>query len=367
MRFLNNSKASDLQKILQNLPKEISQNINMATSNQKQDQTVLDQFEELAEELKQRQDEQTKQFAKQRRILEKKINELKPPLVDATLREKLAYTFDYDNSRRFPAFIWQVWANDASHLDIMEKKKIWDEHNPGFVHEILNDDLAKALIYHYYSTIPEVLEAYEALPSRILRVDFFKYLILLARGGIYADVDTVPIQPIPNWIPEAVNLGKIGIIMGVEHDAQTPDWRSKYVRRLQFGTWIIQCKKGHPILREIVAQITEMTLKKKEEQQLDINVRNDLNVMSWTGSALWTDVVFTYFNDYMKSGLNAKITWKKFHNMILPKLMSDVLIFPEFSFNAPLEFDKTDLKKNMYLVHHEGNKFWKTAPKVENK
>ncbi|CCD22537.1 uncharacterized protein NDAI_0A03800 [Naumovozyma dairenensis CBS 421] len=365
IRFLNNNNANNLQVILQNLPKEISQSINTVSSKQKSDQEILQKFEKLTKQLKKSQEDQTRQFERQRKILEKKIQELKPPLSDATIREKLTYQFPYDPIEKFPAFIWQTWSNDIKLEQLMEIKDIWDSQNPGFVHEILNDDISEALIHHYYSKVPEVIKAYNYLPSRILKIDFFKYLILLARGGIYADVDTKPLQPVPNWIPEAVVPSKIGLIIGIEHDAKKPDWRSNFVRRLQFGTWIIQSKPGHPILREMVAVITEETLKENEDS-LNINVRNDLDIMSWTGSGVWTDVIFKYFNDYMKSGINGKVTWKKFHNMILPRLISDVLIFPEFSFKAPLEFDKTDMKRNLYLVHHEGAKFWKAAPTVEN-
>jgi hypothetical protein len=34
------------------------------------------------------------------------------------------------------------------------------------------------------------METWFALPAVILKADFFRYLILLARGGIYADIDT---------------------------------------------------------------------------------------------------------------------------------------------------------------------------------
>lgn len=196
--------------------------------------------------------------------------------------------------------------------------------------------------------------AYDALPSSFLRIDFFKYLILLARGGIYADMDTNPLQPIPNWIPENVSPKEIGLVVGIENDSRNPDWRSKYLRRLQFGDWIIQAKPGHPIIREIVAKITENTLKRKSDGELRMHLRNDMNIMGWTGSGVWTDVIFTYFNDYVQSGVLSKITWKDFHDLKVPKLVSDVLIFPQSSFNAP-EKDKPKDGSEVKEVD-EGNK-----------
>lgn len=366
IRFLNNSKAADLQNLLQNLPKEISQSINSAASNQKSDADLLKQFEALAAELKKKHEEQARQFEKDRKALQKEIHALKQVGEQATLREKLVYAFKYDSKRRFPAYIWQIKPSfDSNSEHILDWERSWDDKNPGFVHEITNEDMADSLVRHFYSTVPEVLEAYGALPSRILKVDFFKYLILLARGGVFADMDTNPLQPVPNWIPEEIEPHKIGLIVGVEHDAQSPDWRSRFIRRLQFGTWIIQCKPGHPIIREIVAKITEVTLKRKKENNLNINLRNDLNIMSWTGSGLWTDVIFTYFNDYMRSGILQKITWREFHDLSEPKLLSDVLVLPSFSFNAPSTIKQDDPNKLLYFATHAGRKSWKTAPKVE--
>lgn len=367
VRFLNNSKAADLQNLLQNLPKEISQSINSATSNQKGDSDLLIQFEALANEIKKKQDEQSRQLEKQRRVLEKKIQELKQAPEHATLREKLAYAFGYDNKQKFPAYIWQTRAllNNEELQSLEEQERNWDDKNPGFVHEVTNDDMANALVRHYFASIPAVMEAYSALPSKILKVDFFKYLILLARGGVYADVDTNPLQPVPNWIPEDIEPNNIGLIVGVEHDAVSPDWRSRYVRRLQFSTWVIQAKPGHPVVREIVAQITETTLQRQKEGSLNVNMRNDLNIMSWTGSGLWTDVIFSYFNNYLMSGISQKVTWKEFHQLETPKLLGDVLVYPMFSFNAPIDIKNDDPFKSLYFTSHKGRKSWKAAPKVE--
>ena len=43
---------------------------------------------------------------------------------------------------------------------------------PGFVHELFNDDTAHTMIKYLYRQIPEVINAFEALPEVILRMDF---------------------------------------------------------------------------------------------------------------------------------------------------------------------------------------------------
>ena len=381
------------------------------------DNEILARLESLALELEKSQKLQAQKFERERRILEKKITNLRGLPPDLTLLEKLAFLFPYDPARRFPAYIWQTWNYDKLKYskgtrtrmrnrrllnDLKSNKQNWDDKNPGFVHEVLSDKNMEALVHYHYHKIPEIITAFDSLPSTVLKVDFFKYLVLLAKGGLYADMDTVPLQPIPNWIPEDMDPLGIGLLVGIEYDSPVNDqtvWKNTYARRLQFGNWIIQAKPGHPVLRSIVAQITEETLRKLEEEidaeETDVGVasgsgsgskfgRNtlarlksktslmktpddDLGIMKWTGSGVWTDAVFTYFNDYMKSGLFSKTTWRDFHNLLEPKLLSDVLVFPEFTFNAPAEINSNDLYKDLYFTTHEFKKFWKTGKPREGK
>lgn len=366
LKLFNNPKSPDLQTLLQNLPKEITMGSSQVT-----EQKFIDKFEKFTQDMLKKQDEQAKRFDRERKVLEKKIQELKQPASHATLREKLAVVFEYGTTQRFPAFVWQSWPyldeDERLDPDLQMNERNWANKNPGFVHEMVNDDTATAFVHYLYASIPQVIEAYDSLPTPILRVDFFKYLILLARGGVYADIDTNLLQPVPNWIPENVSPKEIGLIVGIEHDSKSPDWRSTYLRRLQFGNWIIQAKPGHPVIREMVAKVTETTLNKKYAGELNTNLRNDLTIMGWTGTGAWTDVIFTYFNDYVQSGVLDKITWKQFHDLKVPKLVGDVLVFPEITFNSPpegFESNNNDPSSALYFATHKKMKSWKSLPKA---
>ena len=48
-----------------------------------------------------------------------------------------------------------------------------ETRNPGFVHELFNDNTSYATVKHLYNFMPEVIEAYEALPEVVLRKDSF--------------------------------------------------------------------------------------------------------------------------------------------------------------------------------------------------
>src|SRR5690606_38373108 len=115
-----------------------------------------------------------------------------------------------------------------------------------------------------------------------------------ARGGIYADIDTQALQPATEWISSQFKPSSVGLVIGIEADPDRPDWAQWYSRRIQFCQWTIQSKPGHPVLREIVANITMETLERKKKGILKKKLDK---VVDWTGPAVWTDTIFDYFNN----------------------------------------------------------------------
>jgi alpha 1,6-mannosyltransferase len=277
----------------------------------------------------------------------------------APLPDKLAYQFPYDVEAKFPAYIWQTWkytpASGHFGENFRPAEASWSELHPGFVHEVITDDVAVHLLRHLYASVPEVLEAYNALPLPVLKADFFRYLILLARGGIYSDIDTYAIRSAIEWLPGNVPREAIGLVIGIEADPDRPDWAQWYSRRIQFCQWTIQAKPGHPVLRQIVTNITEQTLEKKKAGKL--RSVKDKNVIEFTGPAVWTDTIFGYMNDEryfdMATG-NGNITWKDFTGMTAPKKIGDVVVLPITSFSPGVgQMGAGEYDDPMAFVKHE--------------
>ena len=284
----------------------------------------------------------------------------------APLKDKLAYQFPYDVETKFPAYIWQTWKYTPASGDFGENfrpaEASWSEKHPGFIHEVITDQVAVHLIRHLYASVPEVLEAYNSLPLPVLKADFFRYLILLARGGIYSDIDTTAIKSAAEWLPDSVPRESIGLVIGIEADPDREDWAQWYSRRIQFCQWTIQSKPGHPVLREVVANITLETLAKKKAGVLS-RFRGD-KVIEFTGPAVWTDTIFDYMNDEkyfdMSTG-KGNITWRDFTGMVVPKKVGDVVVLPITSFSPgvnqmgagdyddPMAFVKHDFEGKRYL------------------
>jgi alpha 1,6-mannosyltransferase len=250
-----------------------------------------------------------------------------------TLEEQLSSFFPYNISGDLPKLMWQTWKTSPAE-GFRSGKASWDTLNPDFEHEVVTDDGAVELIHRLFDGIPAVFEAYDALPKPILKADFFRYLILLARGGIYSDIDTTALKSISRWVP--AELEPFGLGVGIEADPDRPDWHDWYARRIQFCQWTIMSKPGHLVLINIVASITKETLKRKVRNELEPTFMKA--VMEFTGPGIWTDSIFTYLNipqllDDSITTSSSETTWQRFANLREPIKILDVLILPITSFS----------------------------------
>jgi alpha 1,6-mannosyltransferase len=280
------------------------------------------------------------------------------------LKEQLQYQFPYDVDSKFPAYIWQTWkytpAEGEFGESFREAEASWTIHHPSFVHEVITDNVAVHLIRHLYASVPQVLEAYNALPVPVLKADFFRYLILLARGGIYSDIDTSALKSAAEWIPSDVPSNSYGLVVGIEADPDRPDWADWYSRRIQFCQWTMQAKAGHPVLVEVVANITQETLNRKASGKLNKDTKG---IVEFTGPALWTDSIFGFFNDpdyFDMSTSKGNITWENFTGMKAPKKVGDVIVLPITSFSPGIKtMGAGEDDDPMAFVKHNFEGTWK--------
>lgn len=254
------------------------------------------------------------------------------------IRKQLAYAFPYNSEGKFPAYVWQTWKYTPSSGEFGDEFRAseasWTELHPNFVHEVVTDAVAQHLIRHFYASLPEVVQAYDALPLPVMKADFFRYLILLARGGIYSDIDTTALKSAVEWVPSEVPRSTYGLVIGIEADPDRPDWHDWYSRRIQFCQWTIQSKPGHPVLVDIVASITEETLRRKKAGQLD--KKHMKSVVEFTGPAIWTDAIFKFFNNpeyFDMSTSKGNITYHHFTGITQAKKVGDVVVLPITSFS----------------------------------
>ncbi|KAJ9647580.1 uncharacterized protein PV06_00291 [Exophiala oligosperma] len=290
-------------------------------------------------------------------------------LASKPLRERLRYHFPYDVETKFPAYVWQTWKEGPGsgkfEARLRPFEASWTTLHPGFVHEVVTDDAAVHLINYLYASTPDVVEAYEAMPLPVLKADFFRYLILLARGGIYSDIDTSAIKSATEWLPESLDKSQVGLVVGIEADPDRPDWNEWYARRIQFCQWTIQSKPGHPVLRDIVASITEDTLAMKKAGHLRAGQTPHKSIMEYTGPGVWTDTLFSYFNNrdfFDFSTRRSNITYSDFFALKEHKKIGDVIVLPITSFSPGVgQMGAEGADHPMAFVKHEFDGSWKPA------
>ncbi|KAJ5785885.1 uncharacterized protein N7503_011097 [Penicillium pulvis] len=289
----------------------------------------------------------------------------------APLRERLRYQFPYDMSKGFPAYIWQTWKYDPTSEyfgdEFRGTEASWTNLHPGFHHEVVTDDTQRHLILYLYGSVPDVFEAYDSLPLPVMKADFFRYLVLLARGGVYSDIDTLALKPAGYWLPEELDRSTVGFIAGIEADPNRPDWHDWYSRRIQFCQWTIVSKPGHPILRDMVAYVTEETLRMKKAGILKVGSM-DKTVMEFTGPGAWTDAIFRYFNNpeyfNIQPGDN-NITYEDFTEQTTERKVGDVVVLPITSFSPGVgQMGAGEVDDPMAFVKHNFDGSWKTDPSL---
>lgn len=282
------------------------------------------------------------------------------PAPTAPLRDRLRYHFPYDLNGKFPAYIWQTWKYEPSSVwfidDLRSPEASWTELHPGFVHQVITDDTQRHLIKYYFASVPEVVEAYESLPLAVLKADFFRYLVLLARGGIYSDIDTTALKPASAWLPADLDQSTVGLLVGIEADPDRPDWHEWYSRRVQFCQWTIQAKPGHPVLRDIVAYITDEALRMKYSNRI-ASRKLDKTIVEFTGPAAWTDAVFRYFNNpeffNIEPGSTRNVTYEDFTYQEEHRKVGDVVVLPITSFSPGVgQMGSKEVDDPMAFVMH---------------
>lgn len=297
-----------------------------------------------------------------------------------TLRLQLSFQFPYEPNKGFQKNVWQTWKVGVDSKDFPNKYKpfqeLWASGNPGYLHYVVTDAQCDLMVNDLFSTVPDVVTAWNSMPKSILKADFFRYLILYARGGVYSDIDTRNLKPVDTWISNNATINNAenhaGLVVGIEADPDRPDWAEWYARRIQFCQWTIQAKKGHPMLRELIAKITELTMDRIKKGQLNKVIGKDAggDIMNWTGPGIWTDTVFEYMNNMMQPeenfGTGKKdevVTWQLFTGLQAPMVLEDVLVLPITSFSpdvqqmgAQLSSHPLAYAKHMFLGSWKGEK-----------
>ncbi|KAI5459650.1 nucleotide-diphospho-sugar transferase [Mariannaea sp. PMI_226] len=250
-------------------------------------------------------------------------------------------------SQPFPSKIWQSWKDDAE--DPTERTvgfpHQWRVINPGWRYERITDASNDKYVRDRFANtvIPDV---FTFLSDPILKADFLRYLILLTEGGVWADIDVYPHQPVDKWIPEKY-LGQVNLVVGIENDHhKEPIWPdSPY--SVQLCQYAVLAKPGHPALRVLVDQVNA-GLQRLLVSKLPGQLVSFEEVMATTGPFVFTQVLMDYFTNTTGVEHNGN----ELDNLAEPRLIGDVLVLPRDSFGWLPHDNAHEKGDDIILVEH---------------
>jgi mannosyltransferase OCH1-like enzyme len=254
----------------------------------------------------------------------------------------------------------KVWhsAKDE-HISEQQREWInsWTNKNPSFRQELLTDRSADVFVRaHYQQTRPDIVEVYESLPIAILRADLLRYLIILAEGGYWSDLDVSSDKSATDWVPAEYKDQNIDMIIGLEFDFE---WRGPNTEvASQFCNWVFAAKPSSRNLQVVVDTVVD-TLKKIARDngvpmsKITLEMLSD--VVNVTGPKIMTIAILESLGQLF----GRTVDDRDFSGIKHPKLVGDVLIMPGVSFAAAQNGYPKDQGDALVTHHYEGS--WKKA------
>lgn len=135
------------------------------------------------------------------------------------------------------------------------------EYNYNFFDDIQCDNF----IYKFF---PEMKDAYDKLPLRVMKADLWRYCIIYKYGGIYADADTVLLKN-PCFL---INNKYLTVV---------PE------NNTHFCQWVFSGSANSPVLKSVINLLVERIRSTKE-------IKGEHIVHYLTGPGVFTDGILNY-------------------------------------------------------------------------
>lgn len=254
-----------------------------------------------------------------------------------------------------PDKVWHSAKFDNLSENQREWTGSWTRKNPSFRQELLTDRSAEAFVRaHYFKARPDIVEVYEALPIPILRADLFRYLVVLAEGGIWGDLDTSCEKDVAEWVPLEYRNENIDMIVGLEFDFESRGPGTEVAS--QFCNWVFVGRKSSRNLQVIVDTVLNKLkgIAKANAVGIEgITLEMLSDVVDVTGPKIMTVAIMKSLGQL----LGRTVDDRDFAHTKQPKLVGDVLIMPGVSFAALQNGNPTDQGDPLVTHHYEGS--WK--------
>eukprot|EP00890_Picochlorum_soloecismus_P000693 jgi/Picsp_1/1624/NSC_05102-R1_alpha- -mannosyltransferase subunit len=206
-------------------------------------------------------------------------------------------TNSHANSKLWQTFRWKKLTKDAENARLS-----WLDLNPSLSFEVWMDERVDKFVRQFFGK--DLYLLYQSFPLGVMKADLWRYAILFAEGGIYADVDTICQKEIDKWFPprEVEQAGE-SLSCKYHPGGSNMTLSGKKYSQLQwkdcqiviapendqhFCQWTIASVAGHPILSNVLRLIFQ-----RARQGIS---KSEHFVHYHTGPAVWTDAIVDFFS-----------------------------------------------------------------------
>ena len=235
-----------------------------------------------------------------------------------------------------------------------EQIQTWTDKNPGYRHEVLTAESSEIYILDRFADDPDIKEVFLELHDPILRADLIRYLVLLADGGVYNDLDVRCIKPIKDWVAPEL-FAQAAVVVGVELDLERNG-----ERKLQFCSWTVMAKPHQAAMRLVVDRVIENIRALAELKNATLSALKPSydDVISTTGPRAFSEAVF----ESMSLATGTEVGYRNFTGIREPKLLGEVLVLPVSSFGSGQAHSGSGKWGNPdELVQHMWKGTWKAS------
>ncbi|RYE38047.1 MAG: hypothetical protein EOP21_12880, partial [Hyphomicrobiales bacterium] len=103
-----------------------------------------------------------------------------------------------------PKILHFTWKSEQLPRQMQAYYDDWRRLHPGWEIRLWTDETMRSFVAETY---PAFIPTYDAYPKMIQRADSFRYLVLGAMGGVYADLDVEPFKSIEGLLHLQCFLG----------------------------------------------------------------------------------------------------------------------------------------------------------------
>lgn len=156
-----------------------------------------------------------------------------------------------------------------------------------------------------------IYKAYKSINPKYgaARADFFRYLVVYLKGGIYLDIKSYPIKNLDNLLKKAKNR----MIVSSDHSIFSFHWQVLFPYG-EYSQWSIISPKGHPVMKEIINRVLGNIESGYLQKEL---YKGRIGTLCLTGPIMYTNIINNVKNTdslYFSS---------KFYDNYLKKFNSD--------------------------------------------